>query len=398
MNAGAGHRRAGPALAAALAAWLSVSAHASTPPPGRLGLAERLTGIRNQVLTLEQEILDGLRVQKRARANLTKIKVLTRLQEKERELGRARLDELQRTITELELRRATLKEKVGEHQVAIRLRLRALNLALHETPRAARPAESEAIDAPRRKVLAGLVDRELREIETLHADLADADHLETRIQEEQQQLAYLLQDMKEQESVLELNRQLQVDVLTKRHAERVGQLENYRKLKTAESQVERLITDFNARKELEKSMEQEREAMRGLNMNSAFARLKGRLAMPVAGKVVSSFGRAFDPKSNLHVFKKGIDIDAGPGRRVTAVHEGKVAFAGELPNYGRVTIIDHGDHFYSLCAHLGELTRKVGEQVAAGDVIGVTDASGAPIYFEIRSRNVAVNPLQWISN
>jgi septal ring factor EnvC (AmiA/AmiB activator) len=63
-----------------------------------------------------------------------------------------------------------------------------------------------------------------------------------------------------------------------------------------------------------------------------------------------------------------------------------------------VTIIDHGDHFYSLVAHLGDLRRKVGESVQAGDVIGLTDAQGTPVYFEIRARNVAVNPLQWVSN
>jgi septal ring factor EnvC (AmiA/AmiB activator) len=115
--------------------------------------------------------------------------------------------------------------------------------------------------------------------------------------------------------------------------------------------------------------------------------------------VVSEFGRVFDSKSKLYVFKKGIDIASGRKKMpVRAVSAGKVAFAGELPDYGRVAIIDHGEHFYSLCAHLGTVTRKAGDAVAAGDFIGATDDSGAPVYFEIRSRNVAVNPLQWLSN
>ena len=66
---------------------------------------------------------------------------------------------------------------------------------------------------------------------------------------------------------------------------------------------------------------------------------------------------------------------------MNAVGAGKVAFSGELPDYGKVTIIDHGDKFYSLCAHLGELKRKVGEMVSVGDAIGRTDESGTPVYF-----------------
>jgi septal ring factor EnvC (AmiA/AmiB activator) len=114
--------------------------------------------------------------------------------------------------------------------------------------------------------------------------------------------------------------------------------------------------------------------------------------------VISSFGRSFDPKSRLYIFKKGIEIASAKSAGVRAVSAGKLAYSGELPEYGRVAIVDHGEHFYSICAHLGELKKKAGESVAAGDLIGLTDESGTPVYFEIRARNVAVNPLQWISN
>ena len=59
--------------------------------------------------------------------------------------------------------------------------------------------------------------------------------------------------------------------------------------------------------------------------------------------------------------------------------------------------MDHGEHYYTLCANLGALSRKVGEAVNAGDSLGESSADGAPVYFEIRSRNVAVNPLQWVA-
>ena len=165
--------------------------------------------------------------------------------------------------------------------------------------------EREKIEAPRRKVLSLIVDRGVKDIEILRADLGDALQLEARIQEERQQLTYLFHDLKEQEGVLELNRQLQFDYLKKKQKERLGQLANYRKLKSSEAQVEQLIGDFNARVELERSLEAERvaslgQADLGMIPLGPFALHKGRLPYPVLdGRVISQFGRAFDPRSRI---------------------------------------------------------------------------------------------------
>ena len=102
--------------------------------------------------------------------------------------------------------------------------------------------------------------------------------------------------------------------------------------------------------------------------------------------------------SLVYVFKKGIEILLPGGVPVRAVSEGKVVYSGKLPNYGQVVIIDHGDHYYSLCAHLGASSKKVNELVKAGDQIGQSGNPGTPLYFEIRARNIAVNPLQWLFN
>lgn len=405
----------GPSLAAltALAALAVMDAGAAVVPvgsganPARPGaiaiqqqgsLVDRMSQLRSRVIALEAELLDGLKNQRQAKSNLKKIKTLLQLQRMERELGQKRMGELERTISELESRRAQLREKIVVHQRLVRRSLMDLGRSMREQPRTFQLPERERIEAPRRKVLSRLVDLGVKEIEALRVDLADADHLEARIQEEKQQMAYLFQDLKEQESVLEFNQRLQGEILKKSHEDRIAQLESYRKLKSAEGKVERLIKDFNARVELQKTIETERLASRAM-MQGAFARLKGTLPLPIAeGRVVSSFGRAFDPKSNLYIFKKGIDIASGARQPVRAVSAGKIAYSGELPDYGRVAIVDHGDHFYSLCAHLGEIHRKAGDAVAAGDVIGSTDDSATPVYFEIRARNVAVNPLQWVSN
>jgi septal ring factor EnvC (AmiA/AmiB activator) len=381
-----------------LLAFAAIAPGAATAPMTRESkkLVEQLSAIRARVIELENNLVDGLHSRSEAKSNVKKIQLLLKLQHEEKLLGQTRLRELQLTVDELESRRNGLREKIQVQQSSIRKSLAAIEAAEREA--VLQLPMQEQVEAPRRKVLSRLAEHGFKEIETLRVDLADDERLESQIQDEKQQLAYLFQDLEEQQGVLELNRQLQVDLLKRNRDERIAQLENYQKLKASEGQVEHLINDFNARKELEKSEEVEAQESRELR-KSVFAALKGKLILPVQdGKVVTAFGRAYDAKSKLYVFKKGVDIAAGASRAVRAITTGKIAYSGELPDYGRVAIIDHGDHFYSLCAHLGSFAKKAGENVAAGDVIGSTDDQGTPVYFEIRSRNVAVNPLQWVAN
>ncbi len=365
-------------------------------------LADQLGSIRNRITELEQGIVDDLHTQKNIQIQVKKIQTLLKFQKLEKKLGMQRLAELEHTVVELESRRKSLTEKIDFHHKTIRKCLMAIEASNREGSSNPFPmghlADQEKLVAPRRRVLSNLVDRGFKEIETLRADLTDAMQLGARIQDEKQQLAYLFQDLKEQESVLELNRQLQIDFLKKKRNERIAQLENYRNLKSSELQVEHLIKDFNARLELEHEEETEKVASKAM-AQGGFSKLKGKLPFPVlGGKVISAFGRSFDSRSGLFIFKKGVDIEATKDQPVQAISAGRVAFSGELPNYGRVVIIDHGDHFYSLCAHLGKITKNTNESVAVGDAIGLTDNSGTPLYFEIRARNVAVNPLQWVFN
>jgi septal ring factor EnvC (AmiA/AmiB activator) len=404
---------------------LGSSAAADLVPPSRptsvtrsSRYAEQLDSIRNRATALEDALITNYNSQAQAKANLKKLQALIKLRSQERDLGRQRLAELTSTVSELMARRELLREKLNTQKNSVRRLLMAIEGSLRADSGSTGASmdsvesatgsellestiESEKFEAPRRKLMANLVSHGLKEVETLHADLDDSDQLEQKIDEEKQHLAYLFQDLDEKESVLELNRQIQSDILHKSRNERIAQLENYRMLKSSQTQVEQMMQDFSARRELERTTEEERRSNSAFL--SAFAQLKGKLQLPVdGGRVVSSFGRSFDPKSKLFIFKKGIDIapalHAAPRGVVRAVFDGKIAYSGELPQYGQVAIVDHGNHFYTLCAHLGQLTHKAGDRVAAGDAIGLTDDVGTPVYFEIRDRNVAVNPLQWVSN
>ncbi|MGQ0506891.1 MAG: murein hydrolase activator EnvC family protein, partial [Myxococcaceae bacterium] len=84
---------------------------------------------------------------------------------------------------------------------------------------------------------------------------------------------------------------------------------------------------------------------------------------------------------------------------VLAVAQGKVAYAGWMRGYGNLIIVDHGDGFHSLVAHLADLQRGANEPVLPGDVLGTVgdtgSLKGAYLYFEIRQRGLAVDPTPW---
>lgn len=361
----------------------------------RKKVIERLNQVHEQVMKIEQGLVDSMRQSREATTNMKRIQMLIKLQHEQRELGLKRMAELQETIGHLEERRGQLKEKIFVQQKRLRKTMRELHESERMAPQARGAFEREAVEAPRRKLLARFADRSLRELEELRVDLNDADKLESHIQEERQQLAFLTQDLKEQESLLEFNRKLQSEFLKKSSADRIAQLQSYRKMKQAETQVESMISSFHSRLELQKSLEAERQVAQSMHQEN-FAKLQGKLNLPLSGSVMTQFGRVFDRKSQLYVFKKGIEIQGGKNDLVRSVFDGKIAFSGELPDYGRVTIIDHGGHYYTLMARLGELKKKEGDPVSAGEVIGVVDDKATPVYFEIRAKNVPVNPLQWI--
>ncbi len=392
--------------AALLAGLHSFAAPVPIPRGGaaKPSLASRLNQIREQVLARQQELIASSRNQDNARVQVRKIQSLLGLQKLERQVAAQRMNELEHTVGELESRRNLLGEKIALRKEQVRSRLRSLGLGLIDGERVDEKSvfidEREGWDSIARKVQAGIAMSSVREIEEFRVDLDDARALERQIQEERQQLTLLFEDIEEQQGVLELNQQLQMDIIRRGHHSRMAQLENYRRLKEAEASVTRMLGEFNARRELQKQVDDERARARVARalQESLFGRRQGSLPLPVKGSVVGQFGRSLDPGSRLMVFKKGIEIQASPGAPVAAVATGRVAFAGVLPNYGKVLILDHGDHYYTLSAHLNDLTRKTGDAVEAGDLVGHADTSGHPVYFEIRSRNIAVNPLQWVAS
>jgi septal ring factor EnvC (AmiA/AmiB activator) len=135
---------------------------------------------------------------------------------------------------------------------------------------------------------------------------------------------------------------------------------------------------------------------------AGFAALKGRLPPPVPGRVAQGFGRVVDAEFRTATFRAGVVFDAALGAPVAAVAPGVVRFAGWFRGYGRLVILDHGDRYFTVSGHLGELGVEVGDAVAAQEAIGTVgdtgSLEGARLYFEIRRGSEPLDPGDWLAS
>lgn len=122
--------------------------------------------------------------------------------------------------------------------------------------------------------------------------------------------------------------------------------------------------------------------------SGGFAALRGRLPFPIAGR------NEIRPARRASSEGPGLEMRAAPASPVRAVAAGRVAFADTYADYGKTIIVEHGRRYYTVCANLGSIDVKVGDEISAGERVG-TVGDGGRLYFEIRAGKETVDPGPW---
>ena len=134
--------------------------------------------------------------------------------------------------------------------------------------------------------------------------------------------------------------------------------------------------------------------------NKPFKAYKGLLSWPVKGKIISFFGHYRDKRFAVTNFQSGINIQAERGEPIRSVSNGHVIFANWFKGFGNMMILDHGDHYYTVYAHLEEVFKVKGDRVDQGEVIATVGDSGSmrgpALHFEVRHHGKPIDPLKWI--
>ena len=169
--------------------------------------------------------------------------------------------------------------------------------------------------------------------------------------------------------------------------EKKGELENLqdnekkrekslKKLKTDKKKYENKVAELaKAEKKMQAFIEElekariEQSRAWGEYGEKDFDSLKGKLERPVSGEVIKRFGKFKHPEFGTVTYNTGIDIETRSGEPVRAVGRGRVEFSGVLPGYGNCIIINHGEGYYSLYAHIAEVFVDQGSQVEKGGLI-----------------------------
>jgi septal ring factor EnvC (AmiA/AmiB activator) len=222
------------------------------------------------------------------------------------------------------------------------------------------------------------------QIKRIEDDVQRLAELDTQLEAEDQKLAELEARQRAQLNGLEQARAQRTHVLASLEAQSHSRAQSLERLRSQQAGLEKLLRELRAAM-----------ARFPVEGNDAFARLRGKLAWPVSGRLVARFGEA----RAGGVRWDGVLVATERGAPVKAVCQGRVIYADWLPGLGLLAIVDHGDGYLSLYGHNERLYKAAGESVAAGDAIAAAgDSGGSPrpeLYFEIRKGGKPVDPRPW---
>lgn len=137
------------------------------------------------------------------------------------------------------------------------------------------------------------------------------------------------------------------------------------------------------------------EAMRDTAKRMPFAN-------PAPGKdITSRFGNRPDPFLGGLAMHAGIDFRSPVGGQIKSTGAGKVIAAGPAGGYGNMVEIDHGYGLTTRYGHMSRVLVKVGDEVASGDVIGLSGntgrSTGPHLHYEVRRNGEAVDPMIFLN-
>ena len=122
--------------------------------------------------------------------------------------------------------------------------------------------------------------------------------------------------------------------------------------------------------------------------------------LPSSAPITSGWGRRWHPILKTMRMHYGTDFDGERGSPVWAAHQGVVEQATYMKDFGRVIVLDHGNGFSTLYAHLNKIRVKYGDVVRQGQRIGDIGSTGMStgphLHFEMRVDHVLRNPKKYL--
>ncbi len=212
------------------------------------------------------------------------------------------------------------------------------------------------------------------QIEELKGVLQTLDQMQSRINMELTALDVVQKDLQSTQEKLQQGRDLRQEIVDQLAGRIVSDGQRLAELEGNQADLEKI---------LEKLSDALADIPADLGKHASPAGLKGKLPMPVQGRVIHAFGQ----NRSAGMRWQGWTIKADSSKDVKAIAYGRVAYSDWLRGYGLLMIIEHGDGFMSLYGQNESLLYEVGDWVESGGVIatlGANPEDGPGLYFEIR--------------
>ncbi|RPG50085.1 MAG: hypothetical protein CBB61_007055 [Gammaproteobacteria bacterium TMED1] len=348
--------------------------------------------LRNQIKLMETEIQEHELLLQSTREEYTKIE--KDLQKSERSINEleTEIEKIKKTIESSEQRMATLLAKKKE----LKGRIESQESRLSSQIQAAyRLGKQETLKLILNQKSPDKISRTLAYFDYLNeARVEEIDRFLTIIDQSDtitEQISIQAFDLEKDQRHL-YDERLKLDQRKKQKNAILNSLNQY--ISDTDTELIKLQED---RGRIEKLLgELDKNKLSSQKISVAFKSMKGKLFLPVDGKVTQKFGT----KRNIGKMQwRGLFIDAPEGEPVFAIHSGEIVFADWLRGFGLLLIINHGQGYMSLYAHNQKIYYQSGDHVLSGEQVASVGNTGGQIrsglYFEIRIDGKPADPQTW---
>ena len=117
-------------------------------------------------------------------------------------------------------------------------------------------------------------------------------------------------------------------------------------------------------------------------------------------RVTDKYGQRINPVTNLPGKHTGVDLACPTGTPINATMSGKIVKTGWTNIFGNYVIINHGNGYQTLYAHMSKILCRTGQSVSQGTRIGLVGSTGYStgphLHFTVYKNGRLVDPLSLI--
>ena len=232
-------------------------------------------------------------------------------------------------------------------------------------------------------------DREM--VQSLNEQATRQETLTQELARKRQNVDAQRRELTEVKEAVQKEAQKKRELLASLRGEKESRQRALKDLEQAALRLQKMIEELSRRSAGKSS----KEAPAGSGLES----MRGKLEWPVKGQLIGGFGKTKHHEFSTDVFRKGLEIEAPVGEEIRAVEKGRIVFADRFSGYGKMLIIDHGDRYYTVYAHLSDFLKKSGDPVKRGEAVALVGDSeslvGSKLYFEMRKDGRSIDPTPW---